>query len=154
MKILFPTFLEDPRVYRLAQAWWRRLFDRLFADQGISYQPFYKKTTATGKPLYDGNPIFDAYFPTRHKLVRILQFVPEPGDRLLTAWVDEVPVEMMEEALRPSPADRGREGEAVKELVIVVALTQKSIDWLEDLFKEWVIHNRKTEEMQSFLEKI
>ncbi|MCB0558606.1 MAG: hypothetical protein H6573_26695 [Lewinellaceae bacterium] len=55
--ILFPSFLEDQRVYNLAEAYWRRFFYRIFDLQGIPFQDFYNKHFANGQKEYDASLI-------------------------------------------------------------------------------------------------
>lgn len=86
MKHLYKNFLQDQRIYNLTEACWRRFFQRLFGPQEVPFRSFYNKHYVNGQKIYEANPVFDAYFPQQHKLVRIIQYLPEPGDLLLTGY--------------------------------------------------------------------
>ncbi len=148
--LLYPAFLSDNEVYREVEQFWRRQFDQL----ALPYQPFYTKTTATGRPLNDANPIFDAYFPALHKLVRVIQFIPESGDLLLTGWLDEAPVLKMPPEKRPvpdKPEDRKR---PVPELVLSLALTLETAQQAITLLQKWILEDLEQTEMEKLLQEI
>lgn len=149
--ILFPSFLEDQRVYNLAEAYWRRRFDALFTPSGIVFYPFYSRHFGNGQKIYDGNPIFDAYFPAFHKLIRILQYLPEPGEPLCSAWTDSWPIEEMNEAEKPSFIPPSRQNQPIPELVLDLALTSETRDWAERLIRAWIIQGLNKEDMKQMI---
>ena len=69
--ILFPTFLEDRRVYNLNEAFYRRLIK---AVTGSEAAHFFHPTYANGQKIYDSH-----IFSTRHK-DRILQVIQRKPD--------------------------------------------------------------------------
>jgi len=69
--ILFPTFLEDRRVYNLNEAFYKRLVKGV---TGMEAAHFFQPTYANGQKIYD-----DHIFSTRHK-DRILQFIQRIPD--------------------------------------------------------------------------
>lgn len=152
--ILFPTFLEDQRVYNLAEAYWRRLFHRLFGEKGVPFLEFYSKHFANGQKEYDANPIFDAYFPQQHKLVRIIQFFPEPGDMGLTGWIDHFPAAELDEDRQPEPTDVSRKNDPIPELVLSLAMTRKVMARMEGLLQYWILEDVGVGEMKQYLEEL
>lgn len=152
--ILFPTFLENQRVYNLAEAYWRRFFHRLFDPGGIPFREFYNKHFANGQKEYDANPIFDAYFPQQHKLVRIIQFFPEPGELSLSGWIDHFPAAELDEDQQPEPVDASRKNDPIPELVLSLAMTRKAMAQVEGLLQNWVLEDVGESEMDRFLEEL
>ena len=152
--LLYPTFLEDYRTYHLVEAYWRRRLDQLLADSGITYHAFYNKRYANGQYIYDANPIFDAYFPARHKLVRIIQFYPESGDPLIEAYLDHWPVKEMDPGKRSRPADPSKSLAPIPELVIDLALTRATAEQALQLIQQWIVEDRPEEEMEGLVEEV
>ena len=137
LNLLYPDFLQQPEAYDKAERYWEALFTRLCADLGLMYHPFYNKQLADGRPLRDGNPIFDAYIPERHRLVRILQHpLEEAGDELLSHWEDEWPE--APEGAQYQPVDAELRGRPVPELVIDLVLTPETAARAEGLVREWL----------------
>ncbi len=152
--LLFPTFLEDKNVYNLAEAWWRRLVQSIADEAGLTFQPFYTKRYGSGEKIYDGNPIFDAYFPQRHKLIRILQELPDPNDpgEPFTAWIDHWPVTEMDEKQKPHPADPAKLDESIPELVIALELTEATAERARAVIRRWVVEDAPASEMEQYLQ--
>ena len=153
-QLLFPNFLDDQKVYHQVETFWQHELDQLLKNTGLSYHPFYNKVSGSGQKDYSGNPIFDAYFPDRHKLVRIIQYLPEPGDRLLSAYIDQWPVAEMAEAQRPQPLDPARSLDPVPELVFALVLTRENADTVRRLIQSWILEDLAVEQMERVLEGI
>ncbi|MDX1666930.1 MAG: hypothetical protein R3350_06865 [Saprospiraceae bacterium] len=152
-KPLYITFLEDRRVYNLVEAYWRRLFHGLFDEANFSFHPFYNKHFRNGQKEYDANPIFDAYFPARHKLVRILQEMPEPDAPPLTAWIDHWPAAEMDAAERPRPDDPEKALMPIPELVIALSLSRETAALTRCFLKQWILEDFNAEEMEKAIEE-
>lgn len=151
--ILFRTFLEDHRTYHLVEGYWKRLFKALFAEKNIPFQPFYTKRSRSGRKLYHANPIFDAYFPEQHKLVRIIQYLPEPDDLLLSAYLDHWDIAEMEPDNQPRPADAAKALTPVPELVISLALTRETAAAARNLLRQWIVNDLNEEAMERVIEE-
>ncbi|MCB0588144.1 MAG: hypothetical protein KDD06_22820 [Phaeodactylibacter sp.] len=152
--ILFPSFLKNQRVYNLAEAYWRRFFHRLFDPKGVPFQEFYNKHFANGQKEYDANPIFDAYFPLQHKLVRIIQFFPEPDDLSLSGWIDHFPAAELDESQQPDPVDISRKNDPIPELVLSLAMTKKAVGQVEELLRRWVLEDIGEREVKGYLDEL
>lgn len=152
--IMFPAFLENHRVYNLAEAYWRRFFQRLFVPQEVPFRSFYNKYYANGHKIYEANPILDAYFPQQHKLVRIIQYLPEPGDLLLTGWTSDFPADELDDDQRPLPTDRSRRDHPIPELTLSLAMTKKNLVKVEELLQQWIFEDLDKEEMEQVLSSL
>ena len=152
--ITFSTFLENQRVYNLAEAYWRRFFQRLFGQQDVPFQGFYNKHFGNGQKIYDANPIFDAYFPLQHKLVRIIQYFPEPNDLFLTGWVDYFPSDELDDDQKPQPTNLSRKDDPIPELVISLAMTKKALLQVKELLEQWILEDIGREEMEQALKAL
>lgn len=146
-KLPFPTFQEDPQEYGLAKSFWNNFFKDLVSSYNVSFQTFHN-TQNNEKQFLDGNPIFDAYFPNYHRLIRIIQFLPEPDDLLITAWVDQVDPAMLEEGLKPTPIDPNLKYQIIPELVIHLALTKNTTKVAEQLIKLWMTEKIDIEKVE------
>ena len=87
--ILYADFLENKRVYNLAQGAWKRLLNKVLKDFGYTYTP-YLNELQNGKKEYDGNPIFNAYIPEIKRAIRIIQVSPKEEGDDISAWVDDI----------------------------------------------------------------
>lgn len=145
--LLYAKFLERPKVYNLAEAYWARTARRLAGEAGLSLHRFYSTRYGNGEKRYDGNPLFDAYFPERHKLVRILQYLPEPGDLLISGWLGESPPAT--EADVPVPP--GKHGSPIPELTISLALTHETAATARRLLRLWLVEDCSAAEMEAAL---
>lgn len=152
-QLLFPDFLDDQEVYQQVEVFWRDELHKLLQNTGLAYHSFYTQESGSGQKDYSGNPIFDAYFPDRHKLVRIIQYLPEHGDLLLSAYIDHWPVAEMEGSRRPQPKDPARSLDSIPELVIALALTREHADAVLELIRMWVIEDLEEEKMEQVLDK-
>ena len=137
-ELLYASFLDDHRTYQLVVSYWHRLFKEILANTELPFQPFYNKHYKNGQKDYSANPIFDAYFPDRHKLVRIIQYLPESGDRLFSAYIEHWPIANMTEEQRPCPTDPSQALQPIPELVIALALTKETSVTAEELIQKWV----------------
>jgi len=74
MKILFPNFLENPKVYQKAENFWKKIIDKIAQKKEMSLQWQWQNTfLPDGQKMYDGNPIVTAYFVGTTKSIRIIQ---------------------------------------------------------------------------------
>lgn len=122
-EILYAKFLEDKRVYNLARASWKRFFDKLAKEMGVSYVSYINQYQG-GKPEYDGNPIFSAYVPALNRAVRIIQVAPGEGGEEITSWVDTIVL---------------HEGQPeVEELVLDMVLSRTAREQAGELVKRWL----------------
>jgi hypothetical protein len=143
-KVLYPSFMESARVYNLAEGYWQRMARQLAAEAGLAFQRFYRNRHANGEKIYEGNPIFDAYFPERHKLVRIIQYLPEPGDRPISAWLGSWPAG----AAPGGAVSPEKQGAAIPELVISLALTRETAAIARRLLRQWIVEDCAVEGME------
>jgi hypothetical protein len=147
--LLFPSFLENRRIYNLAEAWWRRLFRKLFSSADLSFHTFYNNRYVSGEKIYGGNPIFNAYFPDRHKLVRIIQEIPEPGaEPAVAAWLDSFPTSELDDARKPDPTNPELKNEPIPELVIALSLTRGTAHMAQEWLRQWIVEDLSPAEMQ------
>ena len=86
-KNLYIDFLDDTQIYHLAEGFWKRFFDRYSKIIDSDYQQYLNKRFANGRKFYNGNPIFDAYFPKLNKAVRVIQEEPENKEIEIGAWI-------------------------------------------------------------------
>lgn len=141
-RLLFASFLENPRIYNLVEAYWRRLFHRLFSPEGLSFHSFYNTRYANGEKMYDANPIFNAYFPDRHKLVRIIQDIPDPGEvPVAAAWLDSFPTPELDDNLKPNPTDPEKKNQPIPELAIALSLTPGTARTAQQWLRKWIIED-------------
>jgi len=122
---LFKDFLENQEVYILNENYWKDQFDNLLLQNGTSLvcREWLKTTFSNGVKFFDGNPIFNVLCPSLNKAVRIIQEEPTSNHLVISAWLDEFPT-----------AD---DQETVKELVIVLELSEESRDLAKGLIKAW-----------------
>ncbi|GEM_PF-813583 len=138
---LFKDFLENQEVYILNENYWKDQFDNLLLQNGTSLvcREWLKTTFSNGVKFFDGNPIFNVLCPSLNKAVRIIQEEPTSNHLVISAWLDEFPT-----------AD---DQETVKELVIVLELSEESRDLAKGLIKAWLVENAGSEEMQTLIDK-
>ncbi len=138
INLIFPDFLVDASSYKEARAFWEKQMDAALSDNQYLWEPFYTDAT-------DGNPLFSAYVPALHKLVRIIAFLPESDDILFMAYLDQWPG-TFPEGVQPSQAS------AVPELVIDLAMTESTLREAKKLLYLWLHANISAKDMQGFLE--
>lgn len=151
-QLLYSGFLDDHRTYHLVVAYWQRLFQQLLSATKLTFHPFYTKQDGSGQRDYGGNPIFDAYFPDLHKLVRIIQYLPESGDQLISAYLDHWPAAEMAAEQRPQPTDPDRSLAPIPELVIAIALTRETSTLAQELIRQWVLEDASEADMEEIIE--
>lgn len=143
-RVLFPAFLEDHEVYQQAEAYWQMLFEALFTTKDIPFHRYYNTISPAGEKDYTGNPIFDAYFPRQHKLVRVIQFIATEADQpRFDFWEDAWPTAELDPPLRPIPHDPAKSLEPVPELVISLELSTDTAEQARQLLQQWVTMGRE-----------
>ncbi|MGK0366832.1 MAG: hypothetical protein ACI85O_003909 [Saprospiraceae bacterium] len=120
-QILYQKFLEDKRIYNLAQASWGRVLTSLLKDLNYTYSP-YLNDRHNGKKEYDGNPIFNAYIPEIKRAVRIIQVSPEDEGDDISGWIDDIQLK-----------DKN-----MKELVLDLKLTKDAKKRARELMSAWI----------------
>lgn len=141
INIQFPDFLEDVRDYEVVTSFWTQLLEQL--PSVGEWHPFYQN------PARDGNPVFSAWLPGQRKLLRIVQFLPEFGDSLCSAWLDDWPGDWPEGLTAPDDL----QDQPVPELVIELAATDTTLQWVRTLIYLWLVLDLSPEEMRNILEK-
>lgn len=140
VELLYSDFLENKRVYNLARASWKRFFDQLAEQQHFTYQP-YLNEKQNGQLEYDGNPIFNAFLPTLHRAIRIVQVANNGSENIdFSSWIDTI---QWDENLPP-----------VEELVIDMVLSKESKALAALLIEKWCLKQHSKAEMVQFIEKI
>ena len=135
-QILYATFLENRRVYRLAKARWQRLFEQLLSAKQYTFRPFLNEKRM------DGNPMFTAYVPAVDRAVRIIQVDP-------TEAVSEVDIKAwLDQAVMPEREDR------VEELVIDLVLTNESERISKQLIDGWLVQGLSMMEMEKKIDEL
>lgn len=61
-KLLYANFLDNKKVYNLAQAHWSKLLNSILKEHAYTFNPYINQIQ-NGQKEYDGNPIFSAYIP-------------------------------------------------------------------------------------------
>jgi Zn-dependent peptidase ImmA (M78 family) len=135
MKILFDTFLENPKVYLKVENYWEKIIRKIANAKQLTFHWAWRNTfLPNGAKMYDGDPIATAYFPSLKKGVRIIQRDPKDDDIYkITGWVSK------------TEYDR----EDIIELVIVIQLSKETKKIAEQLIREWVIANADLDTMSS-----
>ena len=135
-QVLYATFLENRRVYRLAKARWQRLFEQLLSAKQYTFRPFLNEKRM------DGNPMFTAYVPAVDRAVRIIQVDP-------TEAVSEVDIKAwLDQAVMPEREDR------VEELVIDLVLTNESERLSKQLIDGWLVQGLSMMEMEKKIDEL
>lgn len=137
---LFSLFLEDKNVYNLSQAYWGRMIKSIAREGGLSFQPYLNPYDGAGQKEYGANPIYDAYFPTLQKAVRIIQDTPEEGASDITAWINDFEIE--------------EDQPETPELVIAIALSQDSAGMARELLRKWLLDGLSGKEMEKVFEGV
>ncbi len=138
---LFKDFLENQEVYVLNENDWKDQFDNLLSQNGTSLvcREWLKTRFSNGVKFFDGNPIFSVLCPSLNRAVRIIQEELTNDHLVISAWLDEFPT--------------GDDQETIKELVIVLELSEESRDLAKGLIKAWLVENAGCEEMQNLIDK-
>lgn len=147
---LYPDFLQNATTYAQVEQYWQQQFGQWLAPHGLSHEPFYNKETGSGQRLNDGNPIFDAYIPQRHKLVRIIQYDPaEPEGELISHYTDTWPTAEMEPGQRPQPTDPAKREAPIPELVITLFLTEDTARQTGELIRRWIVEDQSASQIET-----
>ncbi|MCB0558605.1 MAG: hypothetical protein KDD09_06660 [Phaeodactylibacter sp.] len=109
-------------------------------EKSLPFQPYLNPYDGAGKKEYDANPIFDAYFPTLQKAVRIIQDTPEEGAPDITAWINYFEIE--------------DDQPETPELVIAIALSQDSAETARELLRKWLLEGLSKENMEKAFEGV
>lgn len=122
---MYECFLHDVAEYRLAEAYWNDVWDRIDLLPRVMFH-WVTPWVGTGSPvLLDGNPIFSAHSLTLRKGIRIIQHPPARDGRELEFWQDTY-------------GGGVTDPESIRELVIACALSDVTALEAQLLMKEWV----------------
>jgi hypothetical protein len=141
VNIHYANFLEDVRDYEIVTSFWTQQLEQL--PSVGEWHPFYQN------PARDGNPVFSAWLPGQRKLLRIIQFLPEPGDTLCSAWLDDWQGDWPEGLSAPADLDE----QPVPELVIELAATNETLQLVRTLIYLWLVADISVAEMKVLLEE-
>lgn len=135
-QVLYATFLENRRVYRLAKARWQRLFEQLLSAKQYTFRPFLNEARM------DGNPMFTAYVRDVDRAVRIIQLDPSEAvsELEIGAWLDE--------ALMPEREDQ------VMELVIGLVMTKEAEQISQLLIEAWLLQELSLTDMEKKIDEL
>ena len=140
VNIHYPDFLEEVRDYEIVTTFWTQLIEQL--PSVGEWHPFYQNSAR------DGNPVFSAWLPGQRKLLRIVQFLPEPGDSLFSAWLDDWQGDWPKGLTAPVDLDE----QPVPELVIELAATDNTLQLARTLIYLWLVADISVAEMKVLLE--
>jgi len=133
-QVLYQNFLENKKIYNLAQAAWGRVMNSLLKDLNYTYSP-YLNDRQSGKKEYDGNPIFNAYIPEIKRAVRIIQVSPEEEGEDISGWIDSIQLKNKD----------------TKELVLDLKLTKEAKRQARELISAWIEKELDEERMDEIL---
>ena len=128
---LYPAFLSDESQYHKASAYWAAVWERIDLPEkrALGWRtPWLNASFADGSPVRDGNPIFSAWSARERKAIRVIQHEPvtEAQEIDLRYWIDTF------------GGGAGEPG-AIRELVIVCALTEAASRKAEALMGAWIL---------------
>ena len=135
---LYNGFLENRRIYNLVEASWRKYFDHISNKNQLHYKTYINNKSRQGK-LYDGNPIFSAYFPEVNRAVRIIQVASENNSIDISAWLDKIDLQ---------------KDQVLDELVIDLALSREAKEIAKDLIEKWVIEKLSSKNWQNHYDSL
>ncbi len=124
-EFLYADFLNNKRVYNLAQAFWGRLLTGILKQYGYDYTSYINQFQG-GKKEYDGNPIFSAFIPEAKRAIRVIQVSPKEEGDDLSAWIDSI------------ESNGKSHTEQTKELVLDVKLSRKAKAGAKELMTKWI----------------
>lgn len=134
---LYSNFLQDKKIYNLAQAYWGRLFSKIAQQYDLRLVPYLNDQSGNGQKEYDGNPIFNALEPSLNRAVRIIQIEPEGEQLDISAWLDTI--ELFESA------------PPVQELVIDTVLSKESYAIARKFIGAWLGKQMNQTEMEQLM---
>ncbi|MCB0550777.1 MAG: hypothetical protein KDD19_24620 [Phaeodactylibacter sp.] len=108
-------------------------------EAGVPSHSYINHFDSKGRKEYDANPIFDAFFPSLYKAVRIIQEEPEAGAPDIAAWMDSID---LFEGKTPVP-----------ELVIALALSKETAADARELARQWIVERHSAAEMQQLISR-
>jgi hypothetical protein len=135
---LYSNFLQDKKIYNLAQAYWGRLFSKIAQQYDLQLVPYLNDQNGNGQKEYDGNPIFNVLEPSLNRAVRIIQIEPEGEQLNISAWLDTI--ELAESA------------PPVQELVIDTVLSKESYAIARKFIIAWLGERITKAEMEHLIE--
>ncbi len=135
---LYSNFLQDKKIYNLAQAYWGRLFSKIAQQYDLQLVPYLNDQNGNGQKEYDGNPIFNVLEPSLNRAVRIIQIEPEGEQLDISAWLDTI--ELAESA------------PPVQELVIDMVLSKESYAIARKFIIAWLGERITKAEMEHLIE--
>jgi len=135
---LYSNFLQDKKIYNLAQAYWGRLFSKIAQQYDLQLVPYLNDQNGNGQKEYDGNPIFNVLEPSLNRAVRIIQIEPEGEQLDISAWLDTI--ELAESA------------PPVQELVIDTVLSKESYAIARKFIIAWLGEGVAKTELEQLIE--
>ena len=135
---LYSNFLQDKKIYNLAQAYLGRLFSKIAQQYDLQLVPYLNDQNGNGQKEYDGNPIFNVLEPSLNRAVRIIQIEPEGEQLDISAWLDTI--ELAESA------------PPVQELVIDMVLSKESYAIARKFIIAWLGERITKAEMEHLIE--
>ncbi len=132
---LYKDFLTDRTVYEQAELYWKAHIEAVFHQAGITPQRWLHGYYGNGQKIAEGNPIYNCKMEG-NRAIRLIQEAPESDTLQIAAWTDN---------------RAGAEGQQLRELVIVLELTQKTKDLALVLIEKWVSEEVSSAAMDSFI---
>jgi hypothetical protein len=151
-KYLYEKFAEDKRIYNLNQGYWKRKLQSRLREKLSAENVLFKNIDASGKKLYDANPIFTFINSQQTKGIRIIQddikrlsesknFTEKD---LIDAWLDKISIH------NSSSFIDDKRGE-IDELVIALFLTKETVEKTMKLIYKWLNNELNTESIERIL---
>ena len=128
-EFLYEQFLEDPRVYHVARAFWYKQIKQVKQSSPDS-EPLGSYLTdrfENGKLFYDGNPMINVINFRTKKAARVVQESPANFEKFYSSW---------EQAIFLQVESIGQV--RVHEKVIVLTLTRNSLERSKSELREWL----------------
>ncbi len=126
-KLLFPDFLQDPKQYAEAEAFWQTLWSKIVATSSQAAEwrfPWLNTHFQNGSPCRDGNPIFSAVNEKRQRGIRVIQTEADSQESNLHSWGDYF-------GAKDDP-------ESLRELVISCVLSERTACQASELLGKWI----------------
>ncbi|GAB5555114.1 MAG: hypothetical protein Sapg2KO_47050 [Saprospiraceae bacterium] len=143
VNIHYPDFLEQPEIYKAVSSFWEAVLRDQLESEQQEWHPFYQNKDQ------DGNPVFSAWLPKQHKLLRIIQFIPEPGDTLFSSWVDQ----WQGDWPKGIPQAKDLTNLPVPELVLDLAMTTETIQLAQTLIHLWIAQDQSPAQLEKLFSK-
>jgi hypothetical protein len=136
MKNIYSDFLANTHTYAQTEQFWQSHIQALLGS--LFFMPYLKRSYGNGKKIQDGNPIFNAFFPSLHKAIRIIQIPNENESPYFSAWLDSVEIENKD----------------VSELVIELELSDQTLKKIDKLVKMWVLDTAQSVHIENLIEEL